>query len=146
MYRLFKLFFTVILIFMVNIGFAVSKMIPLFIGEVKFIVEISDTPEKREQGLMQRKSIPKNYGMLFLFEEEGPQSFWMKNTLVKLDIIFIDRSKRVLKIYQNVPPCRKEPCESYICYEAVKYVLEIGGGRSAELKLKTGQEISFIAD
>jgi uncharacterized membrane protein (UPF0127 family) len=129
---------------MVNLGFGMIKMIPLFAGEAKFIVEISDTPQKRARGLMGRKFIPKDYGMLFLFEEEGPQAFWMKNTLVELDIIFLDRYKHILKIFSNVSPCRAEPCESYVCRDAVKYVLEIRGGRSAELEIKIGQEISFI--
>jgi len=119
------------------------KLIPLYIGSNTFTVEIADTPGKRSLGLMYREYIPDNYGMLFLFDEEEYQSFWMMNCKVSLDIIYIDSGKRVVDIYPSVPPCKKEPCPSYMSRKPAQYVLELRANRAKELNLKPGDYISF---
>jgi hypothetical protein len=75
-----------------------------------FKVEIADTPEKRRAGLMHRVSLPENQGMLFVFEKPGIYGFWMKNTLIPLDIIWLDENFKVVYIKENVQPCLEENC------------------------------------
>ena len=77
-------------------------MISLYIGEEKFKVEIADTAEKQARGLMFRKSIPDDFGMLFVYDDEDIRGFWMKNTLAHLDLIYLNREKQVVDIFINV--------------------------------------------
>jgi uncharacterized membrane protein (UPF0127 family) len=137
-----------ILLLLLNAVFLFSnpKWIPLYIGSEKFTVEIADTVEKRIKGLMFRKNIPQNYGMLFVFEREEIQGFWMKNTVINLDIIFLDKDKRVVHIISNVPPCQKEPCPVYRSARPAKYVLELRGERLKSLDLKVGDLIFFVLE
>lgn len=123
-----------------------TKLIPLFIGSNKFIVEVADSEEARIRGLMFRESIPDNYGMLFVFDEEDIRSFWMKNTLIYLDIIYLNKNKRIVDMYINVAPCKKDPCKNYISAKPAKYVLELKGNRVKDLNLKKGDFIFFIFD
>jgi uncharacterized membrane protein (UPF0127 family) len=120
------------------------KTIPLFIGSTEFVAEIADTREKQIRGLMYRESIPGDYGMLFVYPEESYHSMWMKNCRTSLDIIFLDANKQVINMYIDVPPCKKEPCESYGAERPAKYVLELKGNRARELNLKPGDAIFFI--
>jgi uncharacterized membrane protein (UPF0127 family) len=121
-----------------------SRFITLFIGEEKFIVEIADDYEKRAVGLMFRKDIPDNFGMLFVYAEEDYRGMWMKNTLINLDLIFMDSSKEIIDIIPDVPPCKADPCQTYVSKEKARYVLELKGGRSESLGLKKGSRIYFI--
>ena len=77
-----------------------------FTGDVQVQAEIVDTPETIERGLMFRKSLGPNEGMLFVFEQAGFYPFWMKNTLIPLDIIWLDADWRIVSIAASVPPCR----------------------------------------
>jgi uncharacterized membrane protein (UPF0127 family) len=122
------------------------KTIPLYIGSEQFVVEIADTREKQVRGLMFREFVPDDYGMLFVHGEEEYRSIWMKNCKVHLDLIFLDANKQIINMYINVPPCKKEPCESYESRRPAKYVLELRGNRANELKLKPGDTIFFILD
>jgi len=122
------------------------RMIPLYIGSEKFTVEIADTPEKQLRGLMFRKNVPDDFGMLFVHHEEGYYSIWMKNTLVHLDIIYLNKDKQVVDMYINVPPCKEEPCKTYVTRVPARYVLELRGNRSKEINLKIGDSIMFILD
>lgn len=120
------------------------RLTPLFIGKVKFTVEIADTDEKQTMGLMFRRSIPDDFGMLFVYEDEDTRSFWMKNTLVHLDLIYLDRDKQVVDIFFNVPPCKCTPCETYTSKQPAKYVLELRGNRAKELNIKFGDTLFFL--
>ncbi len=122
------------------------KMIPLYINNHEIIVEVADTPAKKATGLMFRKNIPDDFGMLFIFDDEQIRSFWMKNCRVHLDIIYLDGAKQVVDIHKNVPPCQQEPCKSYVSKKRARYVLELRGGRTDELKLKIGGVVFFIMD
>jgi uncharacterized protein len=119
------------------------KMIPLFIGKVKFTVELADTQEKWVTGLMYRENLGDNFGMLFVSDYDEYHSFWMKNCKIHLDIIFLDANKQVINIHANVPPCQVEPCESYPSLQPARYVLELRGNRAKEINLKPGDTISF---
>jgi len=120
------------------------NVIPLYIGSEKFLVEVADTPEKQRLGLMYRESVPDNFGMLFVHEDEAYRSMWMKNCKISLDLIFLDENKQVINISHNVPPCLNEPCPSYASEQPARYVLELRGKRAEELKLKPGDMVSFI--
>jgi uncharacterized membrane protein (UPF0127 family) len=126
--------------------FPEARFIPLYIGSEKFNVEVADTVEKQIRGLMFRESIPPDFGMLFVHEYEDTRSIWMKNTLVHLDIIYLDKHKRVVDMYVNVPPCKGDPCTSYLSRKPAQYVLELKGNRARELDLKHGDTIFFILD
>ncbi len=119
------------------------KIIPLYIGPEKFMVEIANTPEKYFRGLMYREFIPDDFGMLFIHESEDYRSFWMKNCRVHLDIIYLDKNKQVINIHFNVPPCEFEPCRTYPSERPAQYVLELRGNRAKELNLKPGDTIFF---
>ena len=121
-------------------------MIPLYIGQEKFIVEIADTFEKQVTGLMFRKTVAPDFGMLFVYKDDQTRSIWMKNTLVPLDIIYLDRDKFVVDMYLSAPPCKGEPCETYPSRKPARYVLEIKAGRAKEMNLKSGDRVFFILD
>ncbi|MFH1452251.1 MAG: DUF192 domain-containing protein [archaeon] len=98
------------------------------IGGKKIFVEVADSYAERQIGLMYRESLCENCGMLFIFEDEAVRSFWMKNTLIDLDIIFINSDFEVVD-YVSMKPCEGEICESYLSKKLAKYVLEINGGK-----------------
>lgn len=103
-------------------------------------LEVAETSEQQAMGLMFRDALPDNRGMLFPFESERRVSFWMKNVPVALDMIFI-RGDRVIDIAVSVPPCLAELCPIYGPEAAVDKVIELRGGRTKELGLKTGDSI-----
>lgn len=107
-------------------------------GTFKLQVEIADDPEERAQGLMHRKSLPKDYGMLFDFGQEQPVSFWMKNTYVSLDMIFIRKNGTVASIERNTEPLSEEGVPSGA---AVRFVLEVEAGVADELGVEVGDKI-----
>ncbi|WP_245413476.1 DUF192 domain-containing protein [Mangrovicella endophytica] len=107
-------------------------------GRHSITVEIADTPEARATGLMNRPSMPKDHGMLFSFEQTEPVSFWMKNTLIPLDMIFIGETGVVERIATNVPPLSLKTVPSG---KPVRYVLELNGGASAGYGLKDGDRV-----
>ncbi len=119
------------------------KMITLYIRNQKFYVEIAETPEQHMVGLMYRDHIPNDFAMLFVNTSEDDRSFWMKNCRVPLDIVFLDKNKRIINIHINVPPCPNEPCPSYTSLKPAQYILEFRGNRTKELKLKPGDTIFF---
>jgi len=94
-----------------------------------FKVELARTEAERRQGLMFRKNLGENEGMFFIFEEEGVYPFWMQNTFLPLDIIWIDKNFQVVYLSENTPPCKKDlPCLSINPRKKAKYALEIKGG------------------
>jgi uncharacterized protein len=108
-------------------------------------IEVAQTPEQQTIGLMHRKFLAPNRGMLFPFNPPQPVSFWMKNTLIPLDIIFIQNGK-VRFIATDVPPCQQDPCPTYgpsDAKELIDNVLELPAGRAKELGLQTGSEIEI---
>lgn len=104
-----------------------SNLVDITIGDKKYKVEIADTPEKQEKGLMGRKSLPEDQGMLFIYDEPQDLSYWMKNTLISLDIIFIDDDMEVVSVKQG-QPMSEEP----ITENDVQYVLEVNSNSGIE--------------
>ena len=103
-------------------------------------IEIADKVETRTQGLMYRKSMKENAGMLFIFDEPEMQRFWMKNTPLPLDILFIDQDLKIVTIQKNTIPFSEEGVPSTA---PAKYVLELNAGYSDGYKLKVGDYIDF---
>jgi uncharacterized membrane protein (UPF0127 family) len=90
-----------------------------------FDIEIAETPEKQETGLMYRKKMAPNQGMLFVYDYAQPMSFWMKNTYLPLDMIFIDSDKKIVQISKDTVPYSED---QIICFKPVQYVLEVNAG------------------
>ena len=108
----------------------------------KILVEIADTAEEIERGLMFRKELQDGFGMLFIFDEEGKHSFWMKDTLIPLDIIFIDANGAIMNIF-SAEPCAEEPCESYTPTDNVKYALEVNKGFADAHHVREGDAVTL---
>lgn len=103
-----------------------------------FLVELAKSQEEIRQGLMFRERLEPGTGMLFVFEKEGYYSFWMKNTIIPLDIVWIDGEKRVAFIGENTQPCREEACPPINPEKPAKYVLEVNAGTAKEINLEVG--------
>ena len=108
-----------------------------------FKVEIASTSEELSKGLMFRENLEKNSGMLFIFPENGIYGFWMKNTLIPLDIIWINSDKKIIFIEHNIQPCQENACESFTSNETAKYVLELNAGTAEKVGLKIGDEVEL---
>jgi uncharacterized membrane protein (UPF0127 family) len=106
-------------------------------------LELALTPEEQEQGLMYRESLPPNAGMLFVFDQPAPHHFWMKNTMIPLDMIWMDESGRVLYVSADTPPCKADPCSTYGPDSAAKQVLEIAGGKAKDEKVTSGSTLKI---
>lgn len=110
----------------------------------RVFVEVPDELEEFARGLMFRNHLPWNAGMLFAFNEEEPQTFTMKNTLIPLDMIFIDSNSKIIDIKENVPPCKQEECPSYPSREPAQYVLEVNAGFVQEKGVKVGDRLETL--
>ncbi len=107
----------------------------------KIDIEVADKDSSRIKGLMYRKSMDENQGMLFIFPKEDYQSFWMKNTYISLDIIYVDSNKEIVKIYKNTIP---RSLTSLPSEEKSQYVVEVNGGYTDRHKIKEGDKINFV--
>ena len=107
--------------------------------------EIADTPKKAEKGLMFRNGLDENQGMLFVFDKDGPRLFWMKNTFVDLDIIFINSDSSVYSVAANMPRSYSYTPEHQLAYAPGygRYVLELKAGSAKRHNIKEGSKIEF---
>ena len=106
----------------------------------RFTVEVARSPEQQQTGMMNRNALAPNRGMIFPYETPQSVAFWMKNTLIPLDLIFIAPGGKILRIEENAVPYSLDQIPSGGPIEAV---LELAGGRSAELKLKAGDQVDW---
>jgi uncharacterized membrane protein (UPF0127 family) len=106
-------------------------------------IEIAADEATREQGLMYRDRLADDAGMLFFFTKTDEYSFWMKNTLIPLDIIWIDEQKKIVHIGAGIPPCHADPCPSYPPNAKAIYVLEVASGVAAKHHLAEGNVLRF---
>jgi uncharacterized membrane protein (UPF0127 family) len=111
-------------------------------GQARFTVEVVDTPDTRARGLMFREAMPAGAGMLFVFEQPVRAVFWMKNTLIPLDMIFADPSGRVTHVHANAIPHDETPIDGG---PGVQFVLEINGGLAQRLGIVPGTELRHPA-
>ncbi|HVZ87949.1 MAG TPA: DUF192 domain-containing protein [Polyangia bacterium] len=107
---------------------------------VMFRVEVALTPEEHARGLMYRSRLAADAGMVFVFEEPSLQRFWMKNTLIPLDMIFIGADRRIVGVVENAAPQTEDERK---VNGASQYVLEIGGGLSRQLGIHAGEAVQF---
>ena len=105
-----------------------------------FVVEVARTPEQQERGLMFRQSLGDNQGMIFPYDPPQAASFWMKNTLIPLDMVFIRPDHTIARVADNTVPLSLDPVSAG---EPVAAVLEIRGGRAAELGVKAGDKVDW---
>ena len=106
-------------------------------------VEVAADDENRAQGLMYRDHLAEDRGMIFVFPQMGEYAFWMKNTIIPLDMIWIDESRKVVHVAHDVPPCQADPCPSYPPGANAKYVLEVGAGVAAKHHVADGDVLTF---
>jgi uncharacterized membrane protein (UPF0127 family) len=107
------------------------------------IVEVASDDATREQGLMYRDHMAEDRGMIFLFTQAGEYPFWMKNTLIPLDIMWIDADHRIVHIAHDVPPCKADPCPNYPPNVKASSVLELAAGVAAKHHLREGDVLRF---
>jgi hypothetical protein len=119
-----------------------STPVTLPSGE-KIQAELAATASERARGLMFRPVLPPDKGMLFLFEAPGRFSFWMLNTLVPLDILWLDSDREILFISADTPPCQTQVCPTYGPSAAAQYVLEIAAGEAARRGLDLGDRVAW---
>ncbi len=108
-----------------------------------FDVEVVSQEKDLQRGLLFRQSLAQNAGMVFIFSHSGKHSFWMKDTLIPLDMIWMDYARRVVHIEQNVPPCHRDPCPTYTPQNDALYVLEINANLVPQIGLHIGDEMEF---
>lgn len=108
--------------------------------EVNFRVEVADTPAKREMGLQHRRELADDRGMIFIFPVESQQSFWMKNTPIPLDMIFINRDRKIVGIVEQTTPFSLDPRS---VSATSTYVLEIKGGLAKRHGIQAGDSVRF---
>jgi uncharacterized membrane protein (UPF0127 family) len=112
----------------------------------KFTVEIADDPDEWALGLMFREAMPDDHGMLFIYPRETPLSYWMKNTRIPLDIMYFDADLALVSMSENTPPCRTRACPAYPSEGPAQYVLELNGGKAAELGVVPGDRLVLHID
>ena len=113
------------------------KTVKMFIGNETFIIELAKTDKERRTGLMNRKTLEENRGMLFVFEDEQKRSFWMKNTYIPLSIAYISKDGIIKEIY-DMEPLSLEGIKSKY---SIMYALELNKGKFKELNVKAGDKI-----
>lgn len=137
--------FMLFLLANINLSLSEVKFIKItFPNGFKVTAELAITEEQRQQGLMFRKGMKEDQGMLFIFEEENYYSFWMKNTYFPLDMLWLDSNRLIVHIEEDVPPCPVEPCPSYMPARPARYVLELVSGSVKKHGLKIGDRLDFI--
>ena len=119
-----------------------ADTVAITVGGTTLHVEIAKTPAERQRGLMFRKSMPQNHGMLFIFPRDEHLSFWMKNTDIPLAIAYISQDGTIREIYHMKP----HSLEAIQSDHAVRYALEVNDGEFARLGVKPGDRVTFPAN
>jgi uncharacterized membrane protein (UPF0127 family) len=136
--------FLLVLCALIDRGAASDHFVSIYFPDgLSVRAELAVTPEERAQGLMFRQKIGFDQGMLFVFEREGAYSFWMKNMLIPLDLIWLDKEKRIVHVERDVPPCTEEPCPTYASKVPALYVLELKAGSFEKRDLKIFDRLDF---
>lgn len=138
-----RLFLLVLLLMFVS---GCSHLNSLYIGDKETLVsiEVADNFLERSRGLMGRENLDDNHGMLLVYQNNEILSVWMKNMLIPLDIIFIDKNKRVVDIRENIQPCKKE-CPIYSSKTPAMYALEVNAGFVKSNGIEIGDAVKFGA-
>lgn len=123
-----------------------GQMLPISaqaqMADSTIMLEVARTPQEQAMGLMYRTELAPDHGMLFAFDPPQPVGFWMKNTLIPLDMVFL-RAGEVKAISANVPPCTTPSCPTYGPQGLIDQVIELRGGRAGEIGLKVGDQVKI---
>ena len=106
-------------------------------------LELALTDEERARGMMFRPSLPSDRGMLFVFPDTRRRSFWMKDTLIPLDIVYLDPAGHVVSVSADAAPCYEEPCPNYLSSGPAAAVLELNAGAAASHGVVEGVRLEF---
>lgn len=109
----------------------------------RLTLELALTQDEISQGLMFRNSLPNDRGMLFIFREERVPSFWMKNTLIPLDMVFLSADGVIVDVIHNALPCKTDPCPQYVPRTQALAVLEVAAGVAESQSLDEGVSLKF---
>jgi len=127
------------------LGDASPAVIPLTLPSGTVLqVEVMVKDEDRAMGLMFRPSLPKDRGMLFIFERPDFHGIWMKNCKFPIDIVWLDEERKVAHVAESVPPCKAEPCPVYSPLRRAAYVVELNAGVARREKAVLGSTFSFV--
>ena len=114
------------------------------LGGQRYGVEVADDEAERARGLMFRDELAADRGMLFIHDRLEPQSYWMKNTHIPLDILYFDNARKLVSQQRDVPPCTLgDACPPYPSDAPARYVLELNAGEAARLGLRDGAQLRF---
>lgn len=141
---IFVFVFFIVGLFMLFISQPAKKWGRVCFKEYCFDVELAQNSLEKIKGLMFQKSLEQNKGMLFIFAKEAKYSFWMKNTLIPLDIVWLNKDKKVVFISENNQPCKWYYCSSIKPTAEAKYVLEVNSGIVKKIELKVGDELNLM--
>lgn len=108
----------------------------------RFSTEFATDDASREHGLMMRTELAAGHSMLFVFPDTQPRWFWMKNTLIPLDILYFDADRKLVSMQLDVPPCKADPCPSYPSDAPARYVLELPAGTARRIGAQAGDELT----
>jgi len=108
----------------------------------RFTTELATDDASREHGLMMRTQLAPDHSMLFVFPDTQPRWFWMKNTLIPLDILYFDGDRKLVSMQLDVPPCKADPCPSYPSDAPARYVLELAAGTARRIGAEQGDELT----
>lgn len=112
----------------------------------QFSVEFASDEPSREHGLMMRTVLAPDHSMLFTFPVSAPQAFWMKNTLIPLDILYFGSDRHLVSMQLDVPPCKADPCPIYPSEGSAQYVLELAAGTAKRIGASIGDELKISGD
>lgn len=110
----------------------------------RIALEVAADNAARAHGLMDRTSMPADHGMVFVFPDTQIRTFWMKDTLIPLDMLFFDGNRKLITLLRNVPPCKADPCAIYPSTAPARYVLELNGGEAGQLGIREGDIATFV--
>ena len=109
----------------------------------RYSIELAEDDASRAHGLMERTQMAADHGMLFVFDDDAPRAFWMKNTKIALDMLFFDADRHLVSVQHDVPPCLADPCPAYSSGAPARYVLELNAGQAHKLGLVPGDELTI---
>jgi uncharacterized membrane protein (UPF0127 family) len=115
-------------------------------GPIEVSLEMARTPEERQRGLMFRDRIGDRHGMLFCFETDERHVFWMRNTYLSLDILFVTVDGVVVDVLEKLPPCPLDPCPTYRAEAKARYALELNAGFSERYRIRKGDRVQLKID
>jgi hypothetical protein len=123
---------------------ATPAVVPLTLPSGKVLqAEVMVSDADRAMGLMFRPSLPLDRGMIFVFETSDFHAIWMKNCKFPIDIVWLDEAKTVVHLAESVPPCKADPCPSYVPMRRAAYVVELNAGQARKEKAVVGAQVRF---